>query len=162
GVLLRQRRRPRGVHRLGGLDGPEPEPARGGGVPRRSPRAEAAADPGGAGGLAGRQRQVTGTTVRRQLTAGGGRPAPPPPRPAPAGGTPSWGWGRRRPPGAGRSGSPPRPPRRRRPLGETAGNANGRRADCRTYPQMTQITQMTRGRGQAAQPRETQATAVLT
>ena len=43
--LLRQRRRSAGLHRLGRLDGPQPEPARRGGLPDRAAGPETAADP---------------------------------------------------------------------------------------------------------------------
>ena len=69
--LLRQRRRPARLHRLGRLDGPQPEPAGGGDLADRAAGPETAADRRSAGDEPGRQRQSPGAAVRRQLSAGG-------------------------------------------------------------------------------------------
>ena len=66
---LRQRRRSAGVHRLGRLDGPQSEPARGGGVPHRAAGVETAADPRDPGHVAGRQHEGARAVAGRQLPA---------------------------------------------------------------------------------------------
>ena len=75
-LLLRQRRRSAGVHRLGRLDGPQPEPARGGGLPDGGAGVEAAADPRDSGDDDGGQREGARTAVRRDVSPAAVRTRP--------------------------------------------------------------------------------------
>ncbi len=74
--LFRQRRRSAGLHRLGRLDGPQPEPARGSGLSDRADGIEATADPRDPGHVAGGQHEGARAAAGRQLSPGGCRAWP--------------------------------------------------------------------------------------
>ncbi len=90
------------LHRLGRLDGPQPEPARGGGLPDRAAGAEEPADQGDPGDDDGGQREGAGAAVRRDVPASADRPVHA--APAQPGAVPGDRRGERGPPAQGGAG----------------------------------------------------------